>query len=112
MASEPTVHVVEIRARDDPNHPVENSRRQNLVPRVPADLLVAAHDIESLRDLFKKTRDLSRVVLKIGVQGDYDITSSSMEPCAKSRRLSEIGTEVNYRQAVLSAGDQLVQDTT
>ena len=49
------------------HQPIENSRRQDLVPGVVPLALPAADDVEALVELGQKRGDLGRVVLQVAV---------------------------------------------
>ena len=55
------------------------------MPGIVASLLPTADDIEAFIHLRQKIGDLRRVVLKVGIQGDNQVTACRLEAGIQSR---------------------------
>src|SRR5439155_16130270 len=68
VAFHAAVVVVEMDPGHEANQSVEHAAWPDLVPRIEAELLPPADDVESAFDLVNESRNLGWVVLKVGVE--------------------------------------------
>lgn len=79
------------------------------MPRIVADLLPAADEVEALVEFVEESRDLAGVVLQVRVHGDQYGSAGRAYPSIKRRRLAEVCTEMDDRDVVVF-GIEAVQD--
>lgn len=91
LVGDPVAHAVGD-ARRDPAHPV-------VLPPLPH----AADDVEAV-DLGEEPRDVRRVVLQVGVQGDDDLAAGVAEAGVHRRRLAAVPALVEHAHAVVVPG--------
>jgi hypothetical protein len=94
---------VQAQTRDAPRHPVEDLRRDTPGERVAAPCLPAADQVEPLVQLREQARNLGRVVLEVGVDGDDDVAVGVCEAGRERRRLAEVLAQADDANVVVCA---------
>ncbi len=87
--------IVEFDAGQAADESVEHAARQHLVPRIVADLLPAADQIESLAQLRQEIRNLRRIVLQVRVHGDHVGPACRVKARLESRGFAKVPAEAN-----------------
>src|SRR5262249_34994909 len=95
------VVVVQLDASQLAHHPVEDPTGEHLVPRVAADALPAADDIQfaAIRPAAfeggEEARYLGWIVLQIGIEGDDGLALDGAEAGGEGRCLAEVAPEAD-----------------
>src|SRR5687768_10795854 len=88
-----TIVVVQMDAGNMTHQPVEDSRRQHLMPRVVPLALPAAYHVESLVDFGEQASNFGRIILQVTIDGDNSIAFGRFESGAQCGCLAEIAAE-------------------
>src|SRR5690348_1429928 len=90
---ETTVHVVQVKAGNESRHTVVDPREHPARKRILPIALPPRDEVIAFVELGEQVRDLSRIVLKVGVHRDDHRSTDDVEPCAERGGLAEVPAE-------------------
>lgn len=98
--------ITQMDARDSTYQPVGNPGGKDAgEERILSFPPPAADDVISLLQFLQDSRDVGRIVLKIGVKGNYDPTSRIFEASRNRSRLSKIPNKLEEEDLLVSCRD-------
>ena len=98
------VMIMELEPHNGADRRVEDPAGVDLVPRIEPPSLPAIDDVETLAELRQHPRNLSRVVLQIGVDHEDQIALGRTQTGCERGRFAEIATEADSRDPGIAAG--------
>jgi len=107
VALEAAIDVVKRHAREPAHHPVEHPRREDLVPGIAPDPLVAADDVQTAVEGLEKPRNLPGVVLQVGVEREHHVALRPLEARRERRALAEVAPQLDEPHLARVPGGQV-----
>src|SRR5262249_47523498 len=90
-----TAEVVNLKTQNSTSHRIGKSRKKYPGPVIVSDLPPPDHYVESLVDFFKKSRDVGRIILQVGVEEKNNIALCDINTSVYCRRLPIIALQAH-----------------